>query len=67
MKYFVWLMTTKGPTPQKWDEDYTLNPNSKKLNTELRVLRKEQLSDEQQDMTLNQLSTLYPCPSIKSE
>lgn len=65
MKYFVWLMTAKGPMPQKWNEDYTLNPNSRKLNTEIRVLRKEALDDDQQDLTLDQLTELYPCPILK--
>ncbi len=64
MEFFVWIMTSKGPLPQVWSEDYTLNPNSRKLNTELRVLRKEHLRPDQQGMPLDELAQIYPCPVV---
>lgn len=58
--FFVWVQGLKAPMPQAWDYDFSRNPESQKLRTD--ILFKKELTFAESFLKLDQLAQVYPAP-----
>jgi hypothetical protein len=61
MKYFVWVSGLRGPEPQKWSDDLTVNQKP------IPTLAKHVLNPLEANLTLNELANRYPPPTEAKE
>lgn len=62
MYYFVWLKTyTDKPTPVLWYDGIPMDVSGKPRYPEHMILQKTEITEEESNLSLDDLSRKYPC------
>lgn len=58
--YFVWLKGYKDPEPVKWYDGIPMDTHNKPRYPEHMIIRKEEITEEESKLSLDELSKRYP-------